>query len=77
MRNILYPTGSCSNSYFFSLKSMNFMLHLNISNFRSPVFHISLSKDVNIHLALGLDELLRATVAPASYPTPPQRQLPT
>lgn len=58
MRNILYPTGSCSNSYFFSLKIMNFMLHLNISNFRSLVFHISLSEDVNIHLPLSLDEFL-------------------
>lgn len=72
MRNLLYPTGNCSNSYFFSLKSINFMLHLNISNFRSLVFHVALSKHFNMHLALGLDEPLGATVAFAAYLPPAQ-----
>lgn len=48
------------------------MLHLNISNFRSLVFHVALSKHFNMHLALGLDEPLGATVAFAAYLPPAQ-----
>lgn len=46
------------------------MLCLNISNFSSLVFRISLSKDVNVHSASGLEEITGATVATAAHPPP-------
>lgn len=71
MRNLLEPIGNRSHSYFF-LKSKHFMLHLNISNFSSLVFHILLSKDVIMYATSVSDEITGVTATLSPHPPLPR-----